>query len=48
MKVEKNGIVKTIDNEILAKQYIAVGWKEVKEDEKKPKEEKPKEVKEKW
>ena len=42
MKVEKNGIVKTIENEILAKQYIAVGWKEVKEDKKvdKPKEEK--------
>ena len=40
MKVEKNGIVKTIENEILAKQYIAVGWKEVKENKK---EEKPKE-----
>lgn len=42
MKVEKNGVVKTIDNEILAKQYIAVGWKEVKETkrEEKPKEEK--------
>lgn len=40
MKIEKDGIVKELEDEFILKDYIAVGWKIVK-DEKPLKEENP-------